>query len=108
MTESFFIYKLEYLFIFSDISFKIPKPNPLYNKKKPCLKYRLIYFICNFITDLFFVWKVLYERSCSTKGAAQNIKIEVLVSCSSCLDKKGFWQIIELKFKDDLVWLDRV
>ena len=37
-TESFFIYKLEYLFIFSDMSFKIPGSNPLYNKNKPCLK----------------------------------------------------------------------
>ena len=27
MTESFFIYKLEYLFIFSDM-FKIPEPKP--------------------------------------------------------------------------------
>ena len=52
MTESFFIYKLEYLFIFSDI-FKIPQPNRLYNKKKPCLKYNLIFFFCNFIIDFF-------------------------------------------------------
>ena len=33
MTESFFIYKLEYLFIFSDISFEMPEYTPLYNKK---------------------------------------------------------------------------
>ena len=64
MTESFFIYKLEYLFIFSDISFKIPESNPLHNKKKPCLKYHLIFFFCNFIIDF-----SLFGR-CSTKGAA--------------------------------------
>ena len=68
MTESFFIYKLEYLFIFSDISFKIPGSNPLYNKKKPCLKYHLIFFFCNFIKIFFCLqialWKELpYERS---------------------------------------------
>ena len=46
--------------------------------------------------------------------------LELVVSCTSCLDNfdpmsacsstssKGFWQIIELKFKDDPVWLDRV
>ena len=53
MTESFFIYKLEYLFIFSDISFKIPESNPLHSKKKPFLKYHLIFFFCNLIKDFF-------------------------------------------------------
>ena len=38
MTESIFIYKLEYLFIFSNMSFFIPESNLLYNKKKPYLK----------------------------------------------------------------------
>ena len=38
MTESFFIYKLEYL-IFSGISFFIPESKPLYNKKKPIIWY---------------------------------------------------------------------
>ena len=65
MTESFFIYKLEYLFIFSDIPFKTPESNPLHNKKKPCLKYHLIFFFCNLIKDFFF----LLGR-CSTEGAA--------------------------------------
>ena len=68
MTESFFIYKLEYNFSFSDIPFKIPEPNPLYNKKKPCLKYHLIIFFCNFIIDFFCLAGglqkgLLYERS---------------------------------------------
>ena len=65
MTESSFTYKLEYIFIFSNISFKIPEPNPLYNEKKPCLKYHLIFFFCNFIIDFFLF------GDCSTKGAAQ-------------------------------------
>ena len=30
----FFIYKLEYSFSFSDISFKMLESNPLYNQKK--------------------------------------------------------------------------
>ena len=77
MTESFFIYKLEYLFIFSDIPFKIPESNPLHNKKKPCLKYHLIFFFCNLIKDFFFVRKVLYGRSCCTKGAAQPFKFVI-------------------------------
>ena len=72
MIESFFIYKLEYLFIFSNISFKIPESNPLYNKKKPCLKYHLIFFFCNFMKDFFVCLEgalrkeLLYERSNTT------------------------------------------
>ena len=72
MTESFFIlifnlflFTSSSIFIFSD-TFKIPEPNPLYNKKKPCLKYNLIFFFCNFMIDLFFVWKVVLERSRAT------------------------------------------
>ena len=34
----FFIYKLEYSFSFSDISFKMLESNPLYNQKKTCVK----------------------------------------------------------------------
>ena len=32
-----FSYKLEYIFVFSNI-FKMFEPNLLYNKKKPCVK----------------------------------------------------------------------
>ena len=95
MTESFFIYKLEYLFIFSDTSFKIPEPNPLYNKKKPCLKYHLIFFFRNLIIDFFVVWKVLYERSCSTKGAAQLLTLTYKNQSKTLLQ----WNLGRLKGK---------
>ena len=39
--------------------------NPLFYKKKSCIKYHLIFFFCNFIIDYFSF------RMCFTKGAAQ-------------------------------------
>ena len=40
-------------------------------KKNHVRKYHLIFFFCNFIKGFFFFSKVLYERSCSKKGATQ-------------------------------------
>ena len=55
------------------ISFKMLEFNPLYYKKNHVRKYHLIFFFWNFIEDFFFFSEVLYERSCSTKGAAQEL-----------------------------------
>ena len=57
MTESLFIYKLKYLFIFSDISFKIPESNALYNKKKPVLE---------FLFKIFLIFSILLKRDSNT------------------------------------------
>ena len=62
----FFIYKLEYFFIFSNI-FKMLESNPMYNKKKPFVKISFFFF-CNIIIDFFclggaLLKGLLYEKS---------------------------------------------
>ena len=64
MTEFFFCFTNSSIFsIFSKILFEIFESNPLYYKKKPCVKISFDLF-CNFIID-FFLFGI-----CSTKGAA--------------------------------------
>ena len=44
--------------------------NPLYCKKKPCVKMSFNLFLFKCIIDFFFVSEVLHGRSYSMKGAA--------------------------------------
>ena len=66
----FLIYKLEHIFMFSNIASKILEFKPLYNNKKLCVKVLFDLFLLSPYNRLFFVSEVLYERSCSAKGAA--------------------------------------
>ena len=59
----FLIYKLEHIFMFSNIASKILEFKPLYNNKKLCVKVLFDLFLCHLIIDYF-----LFRR-CSTKGA---------------------------------------
>ena len=83
-------------FIFSNVSFKMLESNPLYNKKKPCDLF-LFYFYNRFFCFGGALRKeLLYERSYSTKGAAQcfnvkfstyyfHMKIKVLAEFQICI-----------------------
>ena len=60
-----FIYKLDHFLLnYLNLNHCIIKRNLVW-------KYHLILFLCNFIKDFSFVWKTLYQRKCSTKGATQ-------------------------------------
>ena len=54
--------------------------------------YNLNFFFCKFIIDFFLVSEVLYERSCSTKGAAQS---------SSIISPSSEWEHAELYDEDN-------
>ena len=45
-----------------------------FNSRYHVWKNNLIFFFCNFLIDFTFVWEVPYERSRSTKVAAQFLK----------------------------------
>ena len=84
MTESLFIYKLKYLFIFSDISFKIPESNALYNKKKPVLEFLFKIFLIFSIllkrdsnTGVFFVINAKFLRPCILKHICERLLLKI-------------------------------
>ena len=68
--RNLFLFTNSSIFLFFLTSFKMLVSNPLYYKKKPCMKI-FDFFLLWLYNRFFFVWEVLYERSCSTKGAAQ-------------------------------------
>ena len=69
--------------------------NHMYYIKKHVRKYHLIFFFCNFIKDFFFFSGVLYERSCSTKEAAQPLFDNV----TGLVYRRYFFMISEKFFK---------
>ena len=49
----------------------MPEFNPCITKRNHVWKYHLIFFLYFIIDFFFFVWEMLYESNCSTKGATQ-------------------------------------
>ena len=63
--------------LFTNI-FKILEFSPLYYKKKPSAKISFDLFLFQLCNRFFFVSEVLYERSCPTKGAAQQFSLPTI------------------------------
>ena len=54
------------------------KLSPCVTKTSHMWKNHLIFFFCILKIDFFLVLEVLYERSCSTKGAAQAFRFYIV------------------------------
>ena len=71
----FFFANTSMFLFFLGYHLKCLRLTPCITKRNHVWKCHLIFFFCNIIIDLFFVSEVLYEGSCSMKGAAQLLEL---------------------------------